>query len=406
MPYVKPDAVVEQMVQVGAQKSRLPVQDLLVRGFLSGAFLGFATTLAFTATIQTRVGLVGALVFPVGFVMIVLLGLELVTGNFALVPLAVREGRTSLRALLANWGWVFLGNLIGSAFYALLFTATLQPDSEMCRDRRRSRSVGRCMERCRIVRESLVSFVGAGPGDPELITLKGLRRLREAEVVLHDRLAPPELLDEIAPGTTVVDVGKAPGRPCLGQGHINWLLVDWARRRGRVVRLKGGDPAIFGRLGEEIEAVRSAGIAFEVVPGVTAATAAAARAGISLTARGRASMLVLATGTDHTGRAPMALDWDILARVEGTLVFYMPVGSLEAITASLTARGRDRREPAILIERVGMPDERVISGRLGGIADEARAAGLASPAVLVTGPTVASASVPLGVRRMLAGAGV
>src|SRR5439155_646474 len=232
---------------------------------------------------------------------------------------------------------------------------------------------------------------------------KGLRRLREAEVVLHERLAPPELLDEIAPGTTIIDVGKAPGRPCLGQGHINWLLVDWARRRGRVVRLKGGDPAIFGRLGEEIEAVRSAGVAFEVVPGVTAATAAAARAGISLTARGRASMLVLATGTDHTGRAPAALDWDVLARVEGTLVFYMPVGSLEAITASLTALGRDRREPAILIERVGMPDERVISGRLGGIADEARAAGLASPAILVTGPTVASASGPLGVRRMLPG---
>src|SRR5437016_4055355 len=276
----------------------------------------------------------------------------------------------------------------------------------MCRDRRRSRSVGRGMERCRIVRDSLVSFVGAGPGDPELITLRGLRRLRDAEVVLHDRLVPRELLDEAPPGATIVDVGKAPGRPCLGQGHINWLLVDWAQRRERVVRLKGGDPSIFGRLGEEIEAVRAAGVPFEVVPGVTAATAAAARAGISLTARGRASMLVLATGTDHTGRAPMALDWDILARVEGTLVFYMPVGSLEAITASLTARGRDRREPAILIERVGMPDERVISGRLGGIAAEARAAGLASPAVLVTGPTVASASVPLGVRRMLAGAGV
>jgi formate transporter len=133
MPYVKPDAVLEQMVQVGAQKSRLPVQDLLVRGFLSGALLGFATTLAFTASSQTRVGLVGALVFPVGFVMIVLLGLELVTGNFALVPLAVREGRTSLAALLANWGWVFLGNLVGSAFYALLFTATLAPDSDMAR---------------------------------------------------------------------------------------------------------------------------------------------------------------------------------------------------------------------------------------------------------------------------------
>jgi formate/nitrite transporter len=133
MSYVKPDAVVEQMVQVGAQKSRLPVRDLLVRGFLSGALLGFATTLAFTASIQTRVGLVGALVFPVGFVMIVLLGLELVTGNFALVPVAVREGRTSLAALVASWGWVFVGNLIGSVFYALLFTGTLPPDSEIAK---------------------------------------------------------------------------------------------------------------------------------------------------------------------------------------------------------------------------------------------------------------------------------
>lgn len=133
MPYVKPDAVVEQMVQAGANKSRLPARDLLVRGFLSGALLGFATTLAFTASLQTRVGLVGALVFPVGFVMIVLLGLELVTGNFALVPLAVREGRADLGALLANWSWVFLGNLLGGVFYALLFTATLPADSEMAR---------------------------------------------------------------------------------------------------------------------------------------------------------------------------------------------------------------------------------------------------------------------------------
>lgn len=253
-------------------------------------------------------------------------------------------------------------------------------------------------------KSGFVSLVGAGPGDPELITLKGLRRLREAEVVLHDRLVPPELLDEVAPGTTIVDVGKAPGRRCLGQGEINWLLVDWARRRERVVRLKGGDPAIFGRLGEEIEAVRAAGIAFEVVPGITAATAAAARAGISLTARGAASMLVFATGTDHTGGLPAALDWDLLARAEGTLVFYMPIGSLEAITASLTALGRDPRAPAIVIERVGTADERVISGRLGAIAEEARAAGVRSPALLVTGPTVAFSPLPLSVRRIPAGA--
>jgi formate/nitrite transporter len=133
MPYVKPDAVVEQMVQVGVHKSQLPVRDLLTRGFLAGAFLGFATTLAFTATLQTKIGFIGAVAFPVGFVMIVLLGLELVTGNFALLPLGVREGKMTLGALLANWGWVFLGNLIGSVFYALLFTLTLAPDSEMAK---------------------------------------------------------------------------------------------------------------------------------------------------------------------------------------------------------------------------------------------------------------------------------
>ena len=131
MPYVEPDAVVDNMVQAGITKAKLPIQDLLVRGFLSGALLGFATTLALTATIQTRIGIVGALIFPVGFVMIVLLGMELVTGNFALVPLALREGRITWGDLLSNWGWVFLGNLLGAMFYAVLFTLTLSPDSEM-----------------------------------------------------------------------------------------------------------------------------------------------------------------------------------------------------------------------------------------------------------------------------------
>jgi formate transporter len=133
MSYVKPDVVVEQMVLVGASKSRLAARDLLVRGFLSGAFLGFATTLAFTATVQTKIGLVGALIFPVGFVMIVLLGLELVTGNFALVPMAVQDGKTGAGALLFNWSWVFLGNLLGSVFYALLFAITVAPGSDMAR---------------------------------------------------------------------------------------------------------------------------------------------------------------------------------------------------------------------------------------------------------------------------------
>jgi len=133
MAYVKPDTVVDQMIQAGAQKSRLPVRDLLVRGFLAGALLGFATTLAFTASLQTRVGFAGALVFPVGFVMIVLLGMELVTGNFAVVPLAVREQRATVGALMSNWSWVFVGNLLGAMFYAALFTLTLSPDAEIAR---------------------------------------------------------------------------------------------------------------------------------------------------------------------------------------------------------------------------------------------------------------------------------
>jgi siroheme synthase len=128
----------------------------------------------------------------------------------------------------------------------------------------------------------LVSFVGAGPGDPELVTLKALRRLREADVIVHDRLIPTGVLAEARAGAEIIDAGKAPGRHCMGQAEINWLLVDRARRRGHVVRLKGGDPTVFGRLAEEIDAVRAAGVEFEIVPGVTAATAAAARTGICL----------------------------------------------------------------------------------------------------------------------------
>lgn len=249
---------------------------------------------------------------------------------------------------------------------------------------------------------SFVSFVGAGPGDPELVTLKALRRLREAAVVIHDRLIPEALLTEAPPDAEIVDAGKAPGRACMGQSEINWLLVDRARRRGRVVRLKGGDPAVFGRLAEEIEAVRAAGVEFEVVPGVTAATAAAARTGISLTARGHASMLVLATGTDHAGRGVAALDWELLARAEATLVFYMPVQGLESITSALTAMGRDDREHALVIERAGTLDERVVAGRLGSIAARCREAGVGSPAVLLVGPTVDAASVPIAVRHLAA----
>lgn len=131
MPYVKPDAVVDSMIQAGINKGKLGVKDLLIRGALSGAFLGFATTLALTGTAQTGVGLIGALIFPVGFVMIVLLGLELVTGNFAVVPLGVMERKITISQMGRNWGWVFIGNLIGSLFYAALFAKSMAPSAPL-----------------------------------------------------------------------------------------------------------------------------------------------------------------------------------------------------------------------------------------------------------------------------------
>ena len=246
---------------------------------------------------------------------------------------------------------------------------------------------------------AFVSFLGAGPGDPELITLKALRRLREADVVIHDRLVPRELLEEVGPDAEMIDAGKAPGRHGLGQAEINRLIVDRARRRGRVVRLKGGDPGIFARLAEELAAVRAAGIRFEVVPGVSAALAAASRLGVSLTERGRASTLIFATGADRDGALP-ALDWKLLARSEGTLVFYMVVATLGHIAAGLTALGRDAREPAVVVERIGGPGERVVAGRLGDIAERARRAGVESPAVLLVGPTLATAAAPVGATQL------
>jgi siroheme synthase len=141
---------------------------------------------------------------------------------------------------------------------------------------------------------------------------------------------------------------------------------------------------------------------FEVVPGVTAATAAAARTGISLTSRGHASMLVLATGSDHTGRGVAALDWALLAHAEATLVFYMPVQGLEAITSALTTMGRDARERALVIERAGTLDERVVAGRLGDIAGRCREVGVGAPAVLLVGPTLDAASLPVAVRHLTA----
>jgi uroporphyrin-III C-methyltransferase len=239
---------------------------------------------------------------------------------------------------------------------------------------------------------AVVSFVGAGPGDPELITVKGLRRLREARVIIHDRLVPRPLLAEAGAGAELLDVGKRPGCHGPTQGEINRLIVDRARRAGRVVRLKGADPTVFGRLNEEIRAARAAGLDVEVIAGVTAATAAAAAAGVSLTERGTSSVVVLAAGTDQHGGDLAALDWRLLAEVRGTLALYMPVRRLASIMAALAAFGRDPDEPALVVEATGTSAERVVSAPLGEIAGAAEDAGIGSPAVLITGPALTLAA--------------
>ncbi len=191
-----------------------------------------------------------------------------------------------------------------------------------------------------------VTLVGAGPGDPELLTLKALRALQDADVILHDRLVPAAVLDYARRDAEQICVGKAAGGSGVSQDAINDLLIEHARRGRRVVRLKGGDPLIFGRGGEEAEALRAAGIAFEIVPGVTAGIAAPAYAGIPVTHRGMASAVALVTGHEDPSKPETAIDWPALAAFPGTLVFYMGVRTLPALSARLIEWGRPPEQPA------------------------------------------------------------
>jgi len=230
-----------------------------------------------------------------------------------------------------------------------------------------------------------VYLVGAGPGDPELITVKGLRLLREADVVLHDRLLNEKLLRDLK--AEIIDVGKAPGKHKLSQEEINELLIEKAREGKIVVRLKGGDPYLFGRGGEEALALRDAGIPFEVVPGVTSAIAAPALAGIPVTHRGISTALTVVTGHEEPGK-DKELDWHALARLGGTLVVLMGVGRIRENTSMLLDGGLSPQTPAALIERGSWPDQRCVRGTLGDIAERASSSGVKSPAVLVVGDVV------------------
>jgi uroporphyrin-III C-methyltransferase len=230
-----------------------------------------------------------------------------------------------------------------------------------------------------------VSLVGAGPGDPELITVKGLRRLERADVVVHDRLVDPRLI-ELAPRTARrIDVGKTPGRHRWSQSRINALLIAEARRRRDVVRLKGGDPFVFGRGGEECEALVRAGIVFEVIPGVSSALAAPACAGIPVTHRAHAHAFTVVTGHMADG-SPAEIDWSAVARSD-TIVVLMGLARLGSIVAALRRAGRPAVTPAAVISRASTEKQRVVRGCLADI--ETRARGLATPATIVVGDVVA-----------------
>jgi uroporphyrin-III C-methyltransferase / precorrin-2 dehydrogenase / sirohydrochlorin ferrochelatase len=234
-----------------------------------------------------------------------------------------------------------------------------------------------------------VVLVGAGPGDPGLLTLNALRALQDADVILHDRLVAGDVLALARRDATRISVGKAAGAHSVSQARIHELMIEHARAGRRVVRLKGGDPFIFGRGGEELEALRAAGIAYEVVPGITAAVACAAYAGIPLTHRRHAQSLRLVTA--HCGDSIDRLDWQSLARERETLAFYMGAGRLAAIGDGLIGQGRDASTPIAIVENGSRADQRVTIATLAGLADIAAHGEIRSPALLIVGEVAALA---------------
>ena len=232
-----------------------------------------------------------------------------------------------------------------------------------------------------------VVIVGAGPGDPELITLKGLKALKGADVIVYDRLVSPELLREARPGCELIYAGKAPGRHTLTQDEINRLLVEKALEGKTVVRLKGGDPYLYGRGEEECMYVAQHGIECVVIPGVTSAIAVPAYAGIPVTNRGLASTVAIATGMEAREKKRRAVDYAKLAEATDTLVILMGVSRLEEIVEEVR-RVRGSEEPVAIIVNGTTEEQRVVVGTLGDIVEKARRARVESPAVIVVGKTV------------------
>ena len=234
-----------------------------------------------------------------------------------------------------------------------------------------------------------VSLVGAGPGDPDLLTVKGLRLLREADVIAYDRLANPVLLKECRTDAELIFVGKhGEGlHPSVPQEHINALLIEKAHAGKQVVRLKGGDPFIFGRGGEEALELRQAGIPFEIVPGISSAIAAPAYAGIPVTHRHVSASVAIVAGHEDPYKGASSHDWDALSKID-TLVILMGIGRLEAITETLLSCGRKAETPAAVVRWGTTSEQETVTGTLATIAATVRQAGIKAPATLIIGDVV------------------
>ena len=234
-----------------------------------------------------------------------------------------------------------------------------------------------------------VYLVGAGPGDPGLLTARALELIAAADVIVHDRLIPMTALNGARGDAQLLYAGKEGGGPSVSQDQIGQLLVDHGAAGREVVRLKGGDPFVFGRGGEEAELLRDAGVPFEVVPGITAGVAAPAYAGIPVTHRDAASAVAFVTGHEDPAKVDTALDWPALAAFPGTLVVYMGVRTLESISRALIAGGRPESQPAAIVERGTLPGQRVVVATLETIASVAAREGIRAPAISVFGEVAA-----------------
>lgn len=231
-----------------------------------------------------------------------------------------------------------------------------------------------------------VSFVSSGPGDPELLTLKALDRLKSADAVLYDDLSAGPILDHVGPDADLVGVGKRAGRPSPKQDHVSRLLVDYASQGGRIVRLKSGDAGVFGRLEEETTALRAAGIEFEIIPGVTAASAAAAAAGIPLTRRLTARRLQFVTGHDVTGALPEELNIAALADPEATTAIYMGRRTFAKLAQRLIDAGLPEDMPALLAQGVSTPQQSLHRSTMAALVDEIDANTSDAPGLILFGP--------------------